>query len=374
MSDGPAPDGAEDARFMARALELAERGYYTARPNPRVGCVIVRSGRIVGEGYHARAGQPHAEINALADAGDASGATAYVTLEPCCHHGRTPPCTDALVDAQVARVVYAAADPNPRVAGGGAVRLREAGIDVRAGVLEAPAERLNRGFFRRMQRGVPFVTVKLGMSFDSKVALASGESQWITSPEARSDVQRLRAAAGAIVTGRGTVAADDPRLTVRDSRFGLDDLQPLRVVCDSGLTLSPAMRVFERATDALVFTASDDRGRRQQFDEARVEVVNVAAGADGLDLARILEALAGRGVNDVLVEAGPTLAGAFIRGGLADEIVAYVAPAVIGTDARDAFSLAAPRALEDVHRFEFVDVRNVGPDLRVTLAPVRAAT
>ncbi len=219
---------------MTRAIELARKGYYSARPNPRVGCLLTKAGEVVGEGFHYRAGEPHAEIMALRSARErARGATAYVTLEPCCHHGRTPPCTHALIEAGVSRVVYASGDPNPRVAGGGVAQLNAAGVEVGAPILTAEAERLNRGFFRRMRDGVPFVTVKVGMSLDAKIALESGESRWITSAAARADVQRLRAESGAVVTGVGTVIADDPALTVRDARFDIAGLQPLRVILDS---------------------------------------------------------------------------------------------------------------------------------------------
>jgi len=371
MAAGATIATAEDFRFMARALRLAERGYYSARPNPRVGCVISRGGSVIGEGYHRRAGEPHAEINALKDAGDASGASVYVTLEPCSHHGLTPPCAEALIEAGVARVVYAVADPNPRVAGSGAARLAGAGIEVVGAVMSAPATRLNRGFFRRMHDGLPFVTIKLGMSTDAKVALQSGASQWITSPAARADVQRLRAGAGAIITGSGTVVADDPALNVRDPRFVADLEQPLRVVLDSRLRISPEARIFSEPGGALVFTASADPEKLSAFRERGIEVEKCDAARTGLDLEYILKHLARRGINDVLVEAGPTLSAAFMQAARYDELVCYVAPKLIGTDARDAFMLAAPASLAEATELEFADVRRVGADLRLTLAPRR---
>lgn len=354
---------------MARALQLAERGYYSAKPNPRVGCVIVRDDQIVGEGYHYAAGMPHAEIEALGSTSDPRGATAYVTLEPCCHHGRTPPCADALIEAGIARVVYAIGDPNPRVDGGGAARLRAAGIEVRSGIMAAAAERLNRGFFRRMSGGVPFVTVKLGMSVDARTALPSGESQWITAPPARADVQRLRAGAGAILTGSGTVVADDPSLAVRDERFDIAGRQPVRVILDSALRSRPPLKLFETPGEVLVLTANRDPDAAAALRVAGAEIEYVPRAEHGLDLGAVLECLAARSVNEVLVEAGPTLAAAFIDGGFADEIITYVAPKILGADARSAFALPAPRTLADARELEFVDVRQVGADLRLTLAP-----
>jgi len=354
---------------MARALKLAERGYYSAKPNPRVGCVLVKNDGIIGEGFHYRAGEPHAEINALRDAGDATGSTAYVTLEPCCHHGRTPPCADALIEARVARVVYAVSDPNPRVDGGGAARLINAGIEASGGVMAKAAEQLNRGFFHRMRTSRPFVTVKLGMSVDARVALASGASQWITGPQARADVQRLRAAACAIVTGRGTVVADEPLLTVRDERFDIAGIQPMRVVLDSQLRADPSLKLFDAPGDVIVYTVSSHEAEHARFTAVGAEVETIMPGTGGMDLAVILERLAGRNANNVLVEAGPTLAGAFIGQGLADEIITYVAPNIIGDDARSAFALPAPDNLDSVRRFRFSEMRKLGDDIRLTLMP-----
>jgi len=360
----------DDYRFMARALELAERGYYSTRPNPRVGCVVAKGGLIVGEGFHYRAGEPHAEVNALGDAAhDARGATVYVTLEPCSHHGRTPPCTDALISAGVARVVYAAGDPNPRVGGRGARKLREAGIEVTDSIMADQAVVLNRGFFRRMRDGVPFVSVKLGMTIDAKVALESGASKWITSPAARADVQRLRAASDAIVTGVGTVVADDPALTVRDQRFDTGGLQPLRVILDTDLRVSPSSRIFCAPGETLVFTASDDMAAAEALRNKGASVEQCPRTPDGLDLAAILRRLGEREVNEVLVEAGPTVAGAFMQSGLFDELILYMAPRIFGERARDAFQIPPPLSVDSAIAFEFVDLRRVGSDLRVTLKP-----
>ncbi|WP_405242624.1 bifunctional diaminohydroxyphosphoribosylaminopyrimidine deaminase/5-amino-6-(5-phosphoribosylamino)uracil reductase RibD [Lentisalinibacter salinarum] len=357
-----------DRVCMARALRLAERGRYTTAPNPRVGCVLVRGGEVVGEGWHERAGGPHAEIAALAAAGAAArGATAYVSLEPCCHHGRTGPCTEALIEAGVGRVVYGADDPNPRVAGAGAVRLRAAGIDVAGGLLAVQSERLNAGFVMRMRQGRPRVTLKTASSLDGATAMASGESRWITGEAARRDVQRLRAASGAIVTGIGTVLADNPRLTVRGDEFGAEPRQPLRVVLDSRLRTPPDARVLA-GTGALLIhgpAASPDDGRR-----GGAECVAVPAGPAGLDLGAALALLAEREINDVLLEAGPELCGAFLAAGLVDELVIYFAPHIMGSETRRQFVTPAWTRLAERGEVEVIDVRQFGPDLRITARPV----
>jgi diaminohydroxyphosphoribosylaminopyrimidine deaminase/5-amino-6-(5-phosphoribosylamino)uracil reductase len=370
--DGLEPD---DYRLMGRALQLAERGYYSARPNPRVGCVIAHQGQIVGEGFHYRAGEPHAEINALQSAQErARGATVYVTLEPCCHHGRTPPCADALIAARVARVVYACADPNPRVDGGGAQRLRKAGITVASGIMSAPAAEQNRGFFRRMRLGRPFVTIKLGMTLDGKTALASGASRWITGIAARADVQRLRAASGAIITGVGTVNADDPALNVRDDRFDLAGQQPLRVILDSNLRCAPASKMLRLPGETLVYFGSDNQSAAQVLRDAGARTERVGMRSTGLDLNHILTRLGEHEVNDVLLEAGATLCGAFIRERLFDEIVIYIAPKLFGNAARDGFNLTSPPHVADAPELELIDVRQIGSDLRLTLRPPDVAS
>lgn len=354
---------ATDSRHMARALQLAARGLYTTTPNPRVGCVIVRDGQIVGEGWHERAGTPHAEIHALRAAGDAArGATVYVTLEPCSHHGRTPPCAEALVSAGVARVVAAMRDPNPLVAGAGIDMLTLAGIQAEVGLMEAEARALNPGFISRMTRGRPWVRLKTASTLDGRTALANGQSQWITGEAARADVQRLRARACAILTGSGTVLADDPRMTVRDFDIGR---QPLRVVVDSTLRTPASAAVLP----ALIACHRADPAARAALEAAGADVIELP-GADGrVDLAALLALLAQRGVNELHVEAGAALNGALLAANLIDEWVAYVAPMAVGNDARGLFAIPELTALKDAARFTLADVRHLGGDVRLTLLP-----
>ena len=363
---------------MARALALAAEGTMT-HPNPRVGCVLTRDGQVVGEGFHARAGEAHAEAAALAAAGAAArGATAYVSLEPCCHQGRTPPCTDALIAAGVAEVVAPMVDPNPKVAGQGFAALERAGIKVRHGLMLAQAAALNPGFIKRMKHGRPFVRVKVGMSLDGRIALANGESRWITGVEARADVQALRARSDAIVTGVGTVLADDPSLTVRDATGAALPRQPLRVVLDASLRLPADARLLAQPGRTLVFTAALDPHHASALSEAHAEIVSVPAepAADGarLDLGAVLDALGARQINEVLVEAGTTLAGAFVAAGLVDELVLYMAPTLLGDSARAAFALPTLASLDDRIALEIVEMRAVGRDWRVTARPVARAT
>lgn len=308
---------AADPLYMARALELARQGLYSTHPNPRVGCVLVKDGQVVGEGWHVRAGEPHAEAHALRQAGEnARGATAYVTLEPCSHFGRTPPCADALVGAGVARVVAAMQDPNPEVAGRGLLRLMQAGIAVQSGVLEAEARELNIGFIKRMEHGLPFVRVKLAMSLDGRTAMASGESQWITGPSARSAVQRLRARSSVVLSGADTLLADDARLNVRPDELGLNAeltalaaaRQPLRVLVDGRLRV-PLESAFYQAGPALVATCAA-ASARERFQDAGHELLALPSAEGHVDLHKLLLELAARGANEVLVEAGPRLAGA----------------------------------------------------------------
>lgn len=366
-----------DAHYMARALELARRGHYTTHPNPRVGCVIVRDGQIVGEGWHIRAGEPHAEVHALRAAGEqARGATAYVTLEPCSHHGRTPPCADALVNAGVARVVAAMQDPNPEVAGRGLQRLAQAGIVAESGVLESEARKLNEGFLKRMEQGLPFVRVKLAMSLDGRTAMQSGESQWITGPAARSAVQRLRAQASVVLTGADTVLADNARLTVRADELGLDAEQtalvmsrpPLRVLVDGRLRV-PLDTAFFKAGPALVATCM---AVEEQY--ANGPECMIVAGDDGqVDLHRLLVELAGRGVNEVLVEAGPRLAGAFARQGLVDEFQIFIAGKFLGSSARPLLDWPLAQ-MKDAPQLKITEIRAVGDDWRVIAVPVAQAS
>lgn len=374
MAGSPATQFTDlDRRWMARALALAREGLYSAAPNPRVGCVIARGEQLLGEGFHARTGGPHAEVEALAAAGDAArGATAYLGLEPCSHHGRTPPCTDALIAAGVGRVVAAIEDPNPRVAGQGFARLREAGIEVAAGLMAEEAGALNAGFIRRMAQGRPRVTVKLAASLDGRTAMASGESQWITGAAAREDVQRLRGESCAVLTGVGTVLADDPRMDLR-----LDDAltrgrQPLRVVLDSELRTPAQARILAPPGRALVCTLASQpggAGARRALEAAGAEVEALPAGSGGLDLRVLLERLAARECNEVLVEAGPVLAGAVVAAGLADRLVIYLAPALMGPDARGMFALPGLTRMSERLQWRFSEVRSVGEDLRITAEP-----
>lgn len=364
-----------DVQFMARALELARKGLYSTHPNPRVGCVLVRDGRIVGEGWHARAGEPHAEVHALRQAGGkAQGATAYVTLEPCSHHGRTPPCADALVAAQVARVVVAMQDPNPQVAGRGLLRLIQAGIAVSSGVLEQEARSLNAGFIKRMEQGLPFVRVKLAMSLDGRTAMANGESQWITGPAARAAVQRLRAQASVVLTGADTVLADGARLTVRPDELGLNaeltalamTRPPLRVLIDGRLRV-PLSAPFYQAGAALVATCAA-AAARDRFLEDGHELLAMPGNKGHVDLRKLLTELAGRGVNEVLVEAGPRLAGAFARAGLVDEYQLFMAAKFLGSSARPLLDWPLARMAE-APALKITDMRAVGDDWRITAVP-----
>jgi len=354
-----------DHAVMARALELARRGLYTTDPNPRVGCVLVRDGQVVGEGWHERAGGPHAEAAALNVAGErARGATAYVTLEPCSHFGRTPPCADALIAAGVARVVYAQEDPNPEVSGRGAARLRAHGMQVESGLMAEEAAKLNPGYFKRRREGVPWVRVKLAASIDGRTALADGESRWITSKAARTDAQYGRARSSAILTGIGTILADDPALNVRIPE---SNRQPLRVVLDSRLRTPSDSRVINREGGVLVIGVHDDAARRQSLERQGVEVAILPARDGRPDPVEVLKLLGSRGANELWLEAGATLAGAFIAAGLFDELVVYLAPTLLGPEARALAGVPPLANLEQRLRLRFSEVRQVGDDLCLTL-------
>lgn len=357
----------DDASYMARALRLAERGLLTTAPNPRVGCVLLNKGVVVGEGWHEVAGQPHAEINALQQAGSqAAGATAYVTLEPCCHQGRTPPCTDALMAAGVTRVVAAMEDPNPQVAGKGLAALRAAGIDATAGVLAAAAEQLNAGFVMRMRQGRPWVRCKLAMSLDGRTAMASGESQWITGAAARADVQQLRARSDAIMTGIGTVLADDPSLTVRLD--GMDDRfrQPLRIILDSNLRTPPDAKMLELPGETLIISGAVDANSEARLTRTGIRIVTLPMQDGQLDLPAVLQYLGTLQINEVHLEAGATLCGALLQAGLLDELVIYMAPHLMGDAARGLFALPGLEQMAQRINLSISDVRAVGDDWRIT--------
>ncbi|QRP64603.1 bifunctional diaminohydroxyphosphoribosylaminopyrimidine deaminase/5-amino-6-(5-phosphoribosylamino)uracil reductase RibD [Rhodanobacter sp. FDAARGOS 1247] len=352
---------------MAHALRLAEHGLFTTQPNPRVGCVIAHGDDVVGTGFHQRAGEPHAEVFALREAGgSARGATAYVTLEPCAHHGRTPPCADALVAAGVRRVVIASEDPFPQVNGRGIDRLRAAGIMVETGLQREAARELNAGFFSRIERGRPFVRVKLAMSLDGRTALANGESKWITGEAARADVQRWRARSSAILSGSGTVLADDPRLTVRlgdDEEFS----PPLRVVLDRQLRTPPGSHVLDGSAPTLVLHGAAASCADGRF--ARIERMAVATRGDMIDLHAVLALLAGRGCNEVHVEAGPTLCGALFAAGLVDELLLYVAPILLGDSARPLLQLPALTDMAQRWQLTLRQQQLLGADWRLQLRP-----
>ena len=347
---------------MARALELAGRGLYTATPNPRVGCVVVRGGEVAGEGWHERAGAPHAEVNALAAAGArARGATAYVSLEPCVHQGRTGPCTQALIEAGVSRVVAAMRDPNPLVAGKGLDALQQAGVEAVAGLMEHEARDLNIGFVSRMTRGRPWVRLKLAASLDGRTALNNGRSQWITGPEARRDGHHWRARACAVLTGGGTVREDDPQLTVREVAT---PRQPLRVVVDSKLETPPAARIFEGG-GVLVAAAREDRPKIAALKARGAEVVVMPNAAGKVELPGLFRELARRGMNEVHVEAGSRLNGSLVREGQVDEALVYLAPALLGDKALGMFDLPELADLAARRALEMRDLRQVGTDIRV---------
>ena len=357
---------ATDHLLMARALRLAERAAFTTRPNPMVGCVLAHGDEVVGEGWHQRKGGPHAEVFALQAAGErARGATAYVTLEPCAHHGSTPPCADALVAAGVGRVVCAMRDPFPQVDGAGFDRLRAAGIAVECGLMEAQARELNRGFLSRIERGRPWLRVKLAMSLDGRTAMASGDSKWISGDAARRDVHRWRARSGAILTGAGTVLADDPQLTVR-LEHGEEFVPPLRVVLDPGLATVARGRVREGDAPTLYLHAPDTKPPRSM--DAERAAVPVQGGR--FDLDAVLALLAARGLNEVQLEAGATLAGAFLSAGLVDELLLYIAPVLLGERARPLFDGLHIDAMTERLQLQAIDSRRIGDDHRLLLRPM----
>nr|WP_298415428.1 bifunctional diaminohydroxyphosphoribosylaminopyrimidine deaminase/5-amino-6-(5-phosphoribosylamino)uracil reductase RibD [uncultured Halomonas sp.] len=364
--------------WMARALVLARRGLYSTDPNPRVGCVLVNNDQLVGEGWHQYAGEPHAEINALRNAGEAArGATAFVTLEPCSHQGRTGPCSQALIEAGVARVVVAMQDPNPLVAGRGIALLEEAGVEVEVGLLEAQARALNPGFIARMERQRPFVRLKMAMSLDGRTAMASGESQWITGTAARTEVQRLRARSSAIMTGVESIIFDNSRLTVRPEQLKLEQdetinvHQPLRVVVDSHLRLPLAAACLREPGRTLIATCSDDKARREERERAGAQVVLLACEEHKrVDLPALLEYLAHHeSCNEVLLETGATLAGAMLDAGLIDEMHLFVAPILLGGEARPLFALPGLERMAQQRALQIDDIRAIGHDWRIIARP-----
>jgi len=360
---------ASDHQFMARALQLANRGVATTHPNPRVGCIIVKNNEVIAEGWHEKAGLAHAEIVALKQAGEkARGATAYVTLEPCSHYGRTPPCADALVEGGISEVIIAMQDPNPLVAGRCVQKLTEAGIRVRSGLLQNEAMELNRGFVKRMTSGLPWVTVKLGASLDGRTAMESGESQWITGSQARADVQRLRAASSAILTGSGTVLADDPSLTVR---LEGESRQPLRVVLDSYLSIPDSAKIFNDGQPLLIATATDEQDTRyQQIKKKGVDIRSFPSTTDRVDASSLLKCLAQEyACNDVLVEAGSVVCGNLLANRLVDEIVLYLAPVIMGSSAKGLFDLPGLDTMAQRIHMSVKDIRAVGQDWRITVQP-----
>lgn len=369
-----------DSGYMQRALSLAQRGLYTTDPNPRVGSVIVKDGKVVAEGWHQRAGEPHAERLALAMAGDAArGATCYVTLEPCSHTGRTGPCADALIAAGIARVVVAMEDPNPLVAGQGLAKLRAAGIQVDSPLMEAEAQLLNPGFIKRMQTGLPFVRIKLAMSLDGRTAMASGESKWITGSKARQQVQRLRARSSAVITGIGTVLADDPSMNVRAEDWptkdypGLDVAaarQPLRVVLDRQWRLPLDANIIKQS-GALLVVGQGPSTRATALQQQGVEVLSLPGVDATTDLQQLLKLLAERGCNEVLVEAGATLAGAFVQANLFDELVVFMAPTLLGSSARPLLALPGIDVMAQQQRLQLLDVERVGDDLCLRYRPLQ---
>ena len=356
---------AYDHEFMSRAIRLAKQGLTTTQPNPRVGCVIVKDNQIIGEGWHKKAGEAHAEINALLKAGqEAQGATAYVTLEPCSHTGKTPPCANALIEAGIMRVVAAMQDPHSKVAGQGFKILQDAGIAVEVGLLEEQAIQLNPGFIKRMQQSLPFVRIKMAMSVDGRTAMASGESKWITSEAARNDVQHWRAQSCAILTGIRTVLADDPSLTVRNATHAAAK-QPLRVILDSELQIPLDAKLLQQSGEVLIFTQHKNAAKIAELEKMGVKIKCVGNSEQGLNLEQVLQHLAGLEINEVMVEAGATVAGSFVATGLVDELVIYMAPTLMGNNARGLFNLPLIDNMNQKLALKIKDLRQFGDDIRI---------
>ena len=356
-----------DHKCMASALQLGKLGLESTHPNPRVGCVITREGQVVGKGWHKKAGDAHAEINALRDAGDnVAGGTAYVTLEPCSHVGRTPPCVDALIRAKVARVIFAIDDPNPDVNGRGLKRLQQAGIEVQSGLMAKEAEELNSGFLKRMRQGLPWVRIKLAQSLDGHIALSNGSSQWISGPESRADVQHWRARSDAILTGIGTVLADDPSLNVRKNKAAR---QPARVIVDSHWRTPVKARLLDLPGQVLI-AGLEDKPVPDGLRKSVADCMSLPSLTGRVDLKALLHELAKRGINEVQVEAGATLCGSLIQQGLVDELLIYQAPIILGGAAVSPFMLPRLDNMDDRVHLDWVDSRYIGKDLRLRLKPV----
>jgi diaminohydroxyphosphoribosylaminopyrimidine deaminase/5-amino-6-(5-phosphoribosylamino)uracil reductase len=370
---------ASDQEYMALAIQLAKQGLYTTSPNPRVGCVLVKNDEIIGQGFHVKAGEGHAEVNAIADAtqrgNDIQGATAYVTLEPCSHFGRTPPCSQGLIDAKVARVVGAMTDPNPEVAGNGFNMLRNAGIEVVDNCLAAESAKLNPGFIKRMsmegenKTALPYVRLKMATSLDGRTAMQSGESQWITGPEARAEVQRIRAQSCAIICGADSVLIDDPSMNVRIQTGAAETRQPLRVIIDSQHRVKADANIFTHAGKILIASPTTIE-QSITSDVSQVSYLQTQAiennGRQQVDLTDLLQTLAQQGMNEVLIETGAKLAGAFVEQNLVDELVMFTAPTLLGSDARPAFDLPFVKMDQQI-RWSWHDVRMVGNDLKLVL-------
>lgn len=356
----------DDEKFMGRALHLARKGIYTTHPNPAVGCVIVKAGKIIGEGWHEFAGEAHAETIALKQAGKASaGATMYVTLEPCSHHGKTPPCVKAIIKSGISRVVIAMEDPNPLVNRSGISDLQHTGIDVLLGIGQIQAKQINRGFLKRITTGLPWVTLKIATSLDGKTAMSDGESQWITSEPARKDAHKLRAAASGIITGIGTVLCDDPNMNARLEGV---QRQPLRIILDTNLSTPPNARILSGNDDVLIITASTDENTSEIFPDKSVEVVTCPTQGEKINLNEAMLELGRREMNAILLEAGSRLCGTMLDQGFVDEIIVYMAPDLIGSNARDMFSIPGIEKLSDKVKLEYKEVIQIGRDLKITLA------
>lgn len=363
-----------DHAYMAEALRLAAQGLYTTRSNPRVGCVIVKHDKIIARGFHVSPGKEHAEIMALNSANEAvEGATVYVSLEPCAHHGNTPPCAEALVEAKVARVVSATVDPNPLVNNKGIKLLQSNNIDTTTDILAHEAQELNKGFYKRMTETRPYITVKSAVSIDGKTSLSSGESKWITSEEARVDVQKLRARSCAIMTGIDTVIADNPSMNVRLTRDQLEInnafRQPKRVVLDTHLRINPNAKILQTPEDVIIYTCADKSEKYKLLESNQVEVVTVASSGERVDLQLIMKDLAARSINEVLVEAGPTLVGSLLKYGLVDEMIVYMAPQIMGHTSNGLANVDFIKNMNDCVALEFSQLRKIGPDLKLQLKP-----